>query len=64
LIGKDLIFDADILGGQKVEQEKRDYGAVTGRGMTMSKGKKIAINPDGVIRNYCIVIFKRPAVLS
>lgn len=64
LVGKDLIFDADILGGQRVEQEKRDYGAVTGRGMTMSKGKKIAINPDGVIRNYCVVIFKRPSVLS
>ena len=25
LYGKDLIFDADILKGQKVEQEKRDY---------------------------------------
>lgn len=64
LVGKDLIFDADILKGQRVEQERRDYGAVTGRGMTISKGKKIAINPDGVIRNYAVVIFKRPTVLS
>jgi hypothetical protein len=37
LVGKDLIFDADILKGQRVEQERRDYGAVTGWGMTISK---------------------------
>lgn len=63
VFGKDLIFDADMLKGQRVEEERRDYNAVTGWGMTMSKGRKLAVTPDGTIRSYAVVIWKRPPVL-
>ena len=64
LFGKDLIYDADILKGQSVVQEKGDYGAVEGRGMTMSKGKKLVVQQDWTIRNYAVVVWKRPAIIT
>ena len=63
LFWKDLIYDADILKWQRVEEEKRDYNAVTGWGMTMSKGRKLAVTPDWSIRWYAVVIIKRPPII-
>jgi len=64
VFGKDLIFDADLLKGQRVKMEERDYGAITGWWMTMSKGRKIAVAGDGTIRNYWVVVWKRPSILG
>jgi hypothetical protein len=58
-----LLYNADLLEGQTVEQETRDYGAISGFGMTLGHGNKIAVSADNTIRSYAIVIFKRPPVV-
>jgi len=63
LFGEMLMYDLDLLKGSTLKMEERDYGALTGRGMTMGRGRKLMTAADGSIRNYAIVVFKRPSMI-
>ena len=63
LLGKAMYNEAEIEKLGQIKQEERDYGAVTGWGITVSKGRKLKRATDGSIRSYAVVIFKRPPVL-
>ena len=63
LFGEMLMYDLDLLKGSTLKMEERDYGALTGRGMTMGRGRKLMTAADGAIRNYAVVVFKRPSML-
>lgn len=57
--GRDLIYKI-IAGGSEYNEETRDYGAMTGRSMTIVQGKKVVVDAQGLISNYAMVVFKRP----
>lgn len=63
MFGQSLMYDLDLLKGSSVKMEERDYGALTGRGITMGRGRKLAVASDGSVRNYATVIYKRPSLL-
>lgn len=63
LFGEMLMYDLDLLKGSTLKMEERDYGALTGWGMTMGRGRKLMTAADGSIRNYAVVVFKRPSML-
>lgn len=62
IFGHSLIYNADLLEGQTMEEEKRDYGAITGYGMTLGHGNKLAVSADNTIRSYAVVVWKKPPV--
>jgi hypothetical protein len=59
--GKDLIYKV-VGGGAEYNEETRDYGAITGRALTVVQGKKVVVDAQGLISNYIVVCFKRPMV--
>lgn len=59
LFGKSLMYKVNG-EGVDLQQETRDYGAYRGWGMNVIQGKKIVTSGQGLVNNYCIVVFKRP----
>lgn len=59
-----LYYEAEIEKYWRVVQQNNDYEALTGWGITVSKGRKLVRATDGSIRSYAVVIFKRPSVLQ
>lgn len=61
IYGRDLIYK--VVGqGAEYNEETRDYGAQTGKGLTVVQGKKIVTDAQGLVSNYAIVLFARPPI--
>jgi hypothetical protein len=57
--GSGLLYKVTA-GGATYAEETRDYGAITGRGMTVVNGKKVVTDAQGLVSGYAIAVFKRP----